>query len=541
MITNPKKLKCICGSVDFNKYDRQLYEVTPEGKTIETTSNGVYFYKCKCGIVRQGINSIDYKEYPPSNPEYKAKDYEHDLYLGMQRVISHKIKEKDVVLDVGSGSGAFIEACRAIGAEAYGCEITDYHYKKSDEFTYKKRFEDVHFPVDMFDKVTCHDVLEHIQDPVSFVKEMFRVTKQGGECIIDVPNFFCPEGKHHWKEEHIWFLNETQMIDLLSKAGFKVDCYKKPVLSKIVFYCTKPKQKRTKILVPPGMGDAYWSVVKMQSFMETIGKEGEIPDVYVACNKDRKREGHKRAFPFLKLFPFLKSTEISFNTSIYPKEIWLEAYRDAGRTVFEDICGCDYFLSYNGQLSNGFSLDEVDGELDCNWIPDMFESLDQMNYEKACKNKYGKYIVFYFLFHGHYGHWQGEFTKQQMINSVNMICQETDSVPVFAGAVWDSEFEDQTDVINNIPFSIDLRGKTSVEELFGLIKGSKCVVGYPSGLTIMSTVLKQKTVIIWNDYYNKDFMWNSCPPEVRNKSYLVVNTKDAFPKYLTRKVKELTK
>jgi SAM-dependent methyltransferase len=540
MVTSPEKLKCICGSTKFGKYDKQVYEVTPEGETIESESSKIQFYKCNsCGLVRQGISNTDYSNYPPSNPEYKMKHYEHDLTLAMKRTRAYDIRENDVVLDVGSGSGAFIDICRAINAEAYGCEIAEYHYSKSDEFVYKKRFEDVHFPVDMFDVVTCHDVLEHVQDPIKFVKEMFRVTKQGGKCIIDIPDFFCTEGKHHWKEEHIWFFNLPQLMELCSNVGFLLEKRSTPIPSKIVLYLKKPKQKRVKILVPPGMGDAYWSVVKLQSFMKSIGREGEIADVYVACNKDRKWEGHKRAFPFLNLFPFLKSTGISFNTEQYPREIWLEAYRDAGRTVFKNMCGCDYFLSWNGQLGNGNPLDEVDWELECNWIPDMFESLEQTNYETYCKETYGKYIVFYFLFHGHYGHWQDEFGKNQMIASVNKICKETGHTPIFTGAVWDSEFEDQTKVIEGVPNAIDLRGETSVEQLFGLIKGSEVVVGYPSGLTIMSTVLKQKTIIIWNDYYNKEFMKNSCPPEVRNKTYFIVNTRGLTSKSLSTKVKEI--
>lgn len=541
MVTSPEKLICICRSTEFSKYDRQHYEVTPEGETIPSTGNGVYFYKCdNCGIVRQGISYTDYKMYPPSDSEYLKKDYKHDLALGLKRLVDHKICSDHKVLDVGSGSGAFVDACRGIRAEAYGCEISDYHYKQNEEFIYKKRFEDVHFPVDEFDVVTCHDVLEHVDDPVAFAKEMFRVTKQEGQCIVDFPNFFSTEGKHHWKKEHIWFFNTPQLLELFTNIGFIVEKYNTPIPSKSVFYLRKPVQDRLKILVPPGMGDAYWSVVKLESFLKTMS-EGyqEIADVYVACNKDRKWEGHKRAFPFLKLFPFVNSTGVSFNTDQYPKEIWLEAYRDAGKTIFPDICNCDYFLSWNGQLGNGYSLDKVNSDLECNWIPNMFESLDQINYENYAKQTYGKYIVFYFLFHGHYGGWQNEFNKQKMINSVNKICSETESTPIFAGAVWDKEFPDQTDVINKISNAVDLRGQTSVEQLFGLIKGSEVVVGYPSGLTIMSTVLKQKTIIIWNDYYNKDFMWNSCPPEVRNKTYFVINTKGLTPKLLTGSVKEI--
>jgi len=550
MVTIP----CLCGNNSGERVGKRAYEVTPEGVTQESDTLDLMFVKCdNCGIVRQFVDFSEkkqyekfYKNYPPTTNLYGAKDYGHDLAVAEKRLKSYELKTDQKLLDVGSGSGAFVDVCRAEGIEAYGCELAEYDCSVDDTYIYKKDLLDIHFPTDYFDTVTCHDVLEHVIDPREFLQEMFRITKQEGKCIIDFPNFFDEEGKHHWKEEHIWYLNHDQLEILFDEVGFEFKKIQTPIRSKIVYTIVKPKQERVTVLVPPGMGDAYWSIVKVQSFMESIGRGGEVVDVSVACNVDRQYNGHKRAFPFIELFPFLNSTGETFNTDKYPKEIWLEAYRDAGRTIFEGICDRDYFLSWNGQLGNGNDLEKVDPEIKCNWIPPMFESLEQMNYEKEAKEKYGKYIIFYFLFHGHYNRWQEEFNKKQMENSVNLICKQTGCKAVFVGAEWDKNFQDQSDVINRIAKlsdfkSYDLRGKTSTQELFGLIKGSEVVVGYPSGLTIMSTVLKQKTVIIWNDYYNKDFMWNSCPPEVREKTYFVENTKNLTPKKLTQKVKEIIK
>ena len=545
MVTIP----CLCGNNSGERVGKRAYEVTPEGVTQESDTLDLMFIKCdQCGIVRQCEtfeSDLDYnnfyKNYPPTTNKYGAKDYRHDLDVAEKRMKSSNIKLDERLLDVGSGSGAFVDTCRAEGVEAYGCEIAEYHCMIEDTYIYKKDLLDINFPTDYFDTVTCHDVLEHVIEPKKFLEEMFRITKQDGRCIIEIPNFYCDEGKHHWKQEHIWYFTQQQLGDLVEEVGFHVTQAKMPIPSKLVLHLKKLKQDRVTVLVPPGMGDAYWSIVKVQSFMENIGRGGEVVDISVACNVDRQYNGHKRAFPFIELFPFLNSTGETFNTDKYPKEIWLEAYRDAGRTIFEGICDRDYFLSWNGQLGNGNDLEKVDPEIKCNWIPPMFESLEQMNYEKDAKKKYGKYIIFYFLFHGHYNKWQEEFNKNQMVNSVVSICKETGCVPVFVGAEWDKNFQDQSDVIGKLPDAIDLRGETSTQELFGLINGSEVVVGYPSGLTIMSTVLKQKTIIIWNDYYNKDFMWNSCPPEVREKTYFVENTKNLTPKKLTQRVKEILK
>lgn len=552
MVTIPKSLSCVCGNEGSYKFHKQLYEVTVEGVTQPSDGDAVEFVGCdKCGVVRQGtqpyLTDKEYKqyyaEYPPVTEAYGVKGYQHDREVAEKRFKSSQVQNTDRVLDVGSGSGAFVDVAREKGVEAYGCELLEYFHHGSPEFIYKKALEDIHFPTDHFDKVTCFDVLEHTMHPETFLKEILRVLKVGGECTIEVPDFFCEEGKHHWKEEHIWFFTVAQLKDLASKVGFDVYGMDKPISSKMVLYLKKPKQDRVSILVPPGMGDAYWSIVKLESFMESIGRGGEVADIYVACNKDRIHNGHKRAFPFIKLFPFLKSTGISYNTNEYPQELWLEAYRDCGRTIFPNILDCDYLLSWNAYMGAGNNLEDIDSHLKCNWIPDMFESLEQTNYMKLAQKQYGKYIVFYFIFHGHYIGWMDDFPIDKVCEAVKLITAETGCTPVFTGAVWDEENDILGQLVKmtqkEVPETIDLRGKTSIEQLFGLIKGSECVVGYPSGLTIMSTALRQKTYMIWNKFYNDDFRWRSCPPEVRHKTYFVGDTKGITPQNLTTSVKDL--
>jgi len=80
-------------------------------------------------------------------------------------------------------------------------------------------------------------------------------------------------------------------------------------------------------------------------------------------------------------------------------------------------------------------------------------------------------------------------------------------------------------VIRNIPDCINLTGKTTIPQVFGLISGSQMVVGYPSGLTIMAATFGNKTLMIWNNYYHSNLVWNSCPKAVKDKTYFAENTK----------------
>jgi SAM-dependent methyltransferase len=420
---------------------------------------------------------------------------------------------------------------------AYGCEISKYSYSQCDDYIYRKRLENVYFPTDYFDIVTCHDVIEHVMEPIKFTEELFRITKQNGTCIIDMPRFFHQSGAHHWKAiEHIWYFSTEQLKDILENIGFIINEIKHPIESKTVFYLSKPKQNRPKILVPPGIGDSYWVLTKLQSFIkrEYLG----IPDIHIASPRDKKYEGHKRSFPFLEMFPFLNSSGKIFSCKKDPeiKKIWKEAYTREGRTIFTHIPGYDYFISYNGHLGVGKQMENIDPDLETNWYPPMFVSLEQEKFRKECENKYGKYIVFYFPFYGTYQFWTEEFPAECVAEFIRLVKRETGYTAIFVGAKWDADDETFKNVIKDIPGCINLAGKTTVEQLFGLINGSQMVVGYPSGLTIMSAVLKKKTLMIWNEYYDNDYAWHSCPPDIKNKTYFIEFTKGLLPHYLASRV-----
>ncbi|MHA2344724.1 MAG: methyltransferase domain-containing protein [Candidatus Hodarchaeales archaeon] len=550
MVTNPiSKHKCICGNNSFTKYEKQLYKVNNLGETTEAEDSKIKFGSCtKCGIVKQ-ISDVSlenygkyYLDYPPTKDSYKAKSYEHDKEIAKKRCDEYGINKelKQRILDVGSGSGAFVTECREREQEAFGCEISEYAYAPENEFIYYDEFEEINFPTDYFDRVTCHDVLEHSLNPKRFLKELHRTTKQEGTCVIEIPRFFHDAGKHHWKEEHIWFFKVEELSILAKEAGFKLEDIKCPIDSKVVLYLHKPKETRIKILMPPGLGDSYWSVIKTQAFMKKKNL-GDVVDAHIVCNKEMHFNGHQRAFPFLQMFPFLNATWETIENKGDPvrRGIWMEAYARQGRTIFENIFGHDYFISYNGHLRFGAEMEKLDPDLKTNWYPPMFVSLEQRRFEKECKEKFGKYMALYFVFGGTYEHWTKEFPVRKVIKSINKIYEETGLTPVFVGAKWDEQKDPLlNEVKKGVGNHIDMTGKTTVEQAFGLMKGSEVVVGYPSGLTVLSAVIGAKTVIIWNYYYNSQFAWNCCPPDTRNKNYFITNTKELTARALTDKVKE---
>lgn len=537
---------CACGCKYFHaEQSRMGVFVDDRGKSHDRE---IRTAECaECGLVRQvGLPFSTeaeyveyYKKYPPVKATYVEKDYAHDRDLAAKRCAAYKVRKGQRVLDVGSGSGAFVDECRSVGADAYGCEIAQYSYRKggADEYTYRKRFEDVHFPTDHFDMVTCHDTLEHVLDPAAFMRELFRVTVQKGFCKVDMPDFYAEAGAHHWKAtEHVWFFTAEQFTKLAEAVGFSVAKVEKPIESKVLFHLVKPEQRRVKVLLPPGIGDAYWSIVKLEAFIEKY-KTG-LPDVYVVSNREMKHNGHNRAFPFIEMFPFLHSSGVAIPSSNYvdARGLWKEAYSQRGRTVFRNVLGCDYFVSYNGHLRYGEDLEKIDPDLRCDWVPPMFVSLEQERYEREAMEKYGRYIAYHLVFHGTYRYWTDQFPLRAVVESINRITASTGCVPVFSGAGWDKDQPLLSLVVRNVRGAVDLRGQTTVAQLFGLMKGAQAVVGYPSGSSIMGAMLGKKTLIVWNDYYDWNFAWLCVPPAVRRTTYQIEDTRNLTPAKLEERV-----
>lgn len=287
-----------------------------------------------------------------------------------------------------------------------------------------------------------------------------------------------------------------------------------------------------RILIPPGIGDAYWVLVKLQAFLQREGLG--TPELTVICNSD-KYGSEQRSVPFLKMFPFVTvgtpgnvghtHDDPVCNTSL--QEILVEAYSEAGRTIFPGLLGFDYFISYNGQLNTGHWLEEVDVDLACDWFPKMVVSQEQEQFEKECILRFGKYVVFYWPFFGSFEWHTSEFSIDNITKAIQQFIAKTGLRPVFVGARAELEENDKLGVLmNEIPGAVNLVNTLSLGQAFGVLTGSQLVVGYHSGLTNMAVVFKKKTLLLWSSRLPDSIAMACFPPETRNTTYHALFTKD---------------
>ena len=129
------------------------------------------------------------------------------------------------ILDVGCGTGANIEMLSQFG-EAEGVDVSD----DALEFCQRKGLqakkglaETLPYDDESFDLTTALDVVEHLDDDIAGLKEMYRVTKKGGYSLIFVPAYMFLWGVQDDVSNHRIRYTKTQIVDRLKRAGYKIE------------------------------------------------------------------------------------------------------------------------------------------------------------------------------------------------------------------------------------------------------------------------------------------------------------------------------
>ena len=177
----------------------------------------------------------------PINPraKYMGPDeykYMYDLekyhwwHVSRRNLIVYLIKRLKfsypIILDVGSGTGANLQALSALG-KAAGIDIS----KQAVEFCKKRGLnnvtqcpaEKIEYGNHTFSLITCLDVLEHVDNPHDVLLELKRVLKDSGRIIITVPAFRILWSQHDDALCHLRRYEKDSLIRDLNEAGLKIE------------------------------------------------------------------------------------------------------------------------------------------------------------------------------------------------------------------------------------------------------------------------------------------------------------------------------
>ncbi len=202
---------------------------------------GRQFWQCRgCGLQKQ---------HPLPSPETLAEYYDQSYQSGLYEEFVVAASLKDVTaqqrlreirghvpfdgrwLDVGASTGNFCDAARSMGIDAEGVELSETAAKVGHE-----RGVPMHVglldsidPSCPYDCITALDVIEHVPDPPSLIRQIRARLVDGGYLVLTLPNlrvlqryvmgsrwyFYIPE-------EHLHFFTPKIMTRFLERHGMEV-------------------------------------------------------------------------------------------------------------------------------------------------------------------------------------------------------------------------------------------------------------------------------------------------------------------------------
>ncbi len=212
----------LCGSQNFiKKYSLQ------RGIISSCQTCGIFVKQTTNQLVEKLYDDRYYDSYPYSNTLGLNNRY-YDQKI--KKIIGHT-NSKPHILDVGCGWGDFLERCTARGLPCFGIDhsptaISHVRKKKINcDVSDIESFAQKH--AGEFDAITSFQTIEHVKNPLLFLKSAQTLLKPGGIILLTTPNNDSPlryfmRGK--WSvyniESHYIFFSKQTLHQAVEKTGF---------------------------------------------------------------------------------------------------------------------------------------------------------------------------------------------------------------------------------------------------------------------------------------------------------------------------------
>jgi len=146
--------------------------------------------------------------------------------------------------------------------------------------------KDLH--VQPFDFIYGIHLFEHIDDPISFIKEVYRLLKPGGRFLFEMPNVDDPlltlyknkaYGKFYWYPFHLFFYNQKTLNKLFSKFdySFNMKIWLKQrygIINHLRWiFCGRPGSFNPRIPLIDGIYERFLQLYKVSDTIVVTGRK----------------------------------------------------------------------------------------------------------------------------------------------------------------------------------------------------------------------------------------------------------------------------
>jgi 2-polyprenyl-3-methyl-5-hydroxy-6-metoxy-1,4-benzoquinol methylase len=235
-------------------------------------------YECKkCGasfIFPMDIQKEEYDliyshaEYLPGYDKYyyiskrirESDEPLHDLmnygeeYAFIARRLMKTAKKCDRVLEIGCGLGYLTYALRKEGYDVKGVDISMISIKQALEL-YGPYYEccDITEKYEkekgVYKYIILSEVIEHVKDPISFLRKMKYMLTEEGVILLTTPNKTAFPKNSLWMTDappiHLWWFTEKSVVAIAKKAALKATLFKGYVSDKISYHYWKKQEDLT--------------------------------------------------------------------------------------------------------------------------------------------------------------------------------------------------------------------------------------------------------------------------------------------------------
>ncbi len=177
------------------------------------------------------INPDEHFKKITSLPNSLSENWTKSKWIEECLVGNNKLETNADVLDVGCGGGTLLYSLQQIYTDIkmHGVELNKVYAsiaKKNLKINLKQEKYKNNLFNKKFDFIINTKVLEHIIDPLPFLKYIFDDLKNNGMLFIEVPDisdmYYLPPSDERFFIPHIYFFSENTLARLLQKTGFSI-------------------------------------------------------------------------------------------------------------------------------------------------------------------------------------------------------------------------------------------------------------------------------------------------------------------------------
>ncbi|WP_100332361.1 class I SAM-dependent methyltransferase [Bacillus xiapuensis] len=229
-----ERTKCpVCSSLEkkfeFKKFNFNLYQCLLCGTAffdrVPIHTNDIYSAPHALNDARKGYLS---------NKNYRQIRFAEERISLIEKNVNKKIEDIRL-LDVGCGTGWFLEIAKEKGVKCHGLELGEdlasFTSERLNIPIWNQQLSDLHTD-EKFDVITMFDLIEHVEDPLNLVNAAKSLLNKDGILVIFTPHYdsvaiqvMKSESNLIMPAEHLSYFTEQSIYRLAELTGMEVSYF----------------------------------------------------------------------------------------------------------------------------------------------------------------------------------------------------------------------------------------------------------------------------------------------------------------------------